>query len=163
MNIHRDYGFLFSITKKMLKTYCILPYLSNFDKILLKTTLGHYTLSENYTEIHFMNDILNHKNVEWCSIVLKQLPLTNLNHKLKCAAYIGDIDLVIFYIEKGIENGLVNDWNWGMCGAACRGNKELVEFFIEKNIENGTANDWNEGMAGAAQGEHKELVEFFYR
>ena len=89
MNIHRDYGFL-SVLPKDVKKYCILPYLSNFDKTLLKTTLGHYTLSENYIEIHFMYDILTHKNVEWCSIILKLLPLTNLNFKIgMCCVYWG--------------------------------------------------------------------------
>ena len=78
MNTYSDYGVL-SVLPKDVKKYCILPYLSNFDKTLLKTTLGHYTLSENYTEICFMNDILKHTNVEWCSIILKRLPLTNLN------------------------------------------------------------------------------------
>ena len=150
-----DYEFLPRLPKDV-KKYCILPYLSNFDKTLLKTTLGYYTLSENYTEIHFMNDILNHKNVEWCSIILKQLPLTNLDFKLKCTAYIGDMGLVEFFIDKDIKNGLANDWDWGMYGAALGGHKELVEFFIEKG-----ANMWNRGMMYAAEGGHKELVDFF--
>ena len=131
MNIHRDYEFLPRLPKDV-KKYCILPYLSNFDKTLLKTTLGHYNLSENYTEMHFIKDILEHKNVEWCPIVLEQLHLTNLNDKLECAAYIGDIDLVKFFIEKGIENGLENDWNWGMAEAAFGGHQQLIDFFQQK-------------------------------
>ena len=77
MNTYSDYRFLYKLPKDV-KKYCILPYLSNFDKTLLKTTLGHYTLSENYTEMDFIKDILKHNNVEWCSIILKQLPLTNI-------------------------------------------------------------------------------------
>ena len=50
--------------------------------------------------------------------------------KLKCAASIGDIDLIHFCIKHG-----ANDWDWGLTGAEKQQNHNLIQFF-KKQINN---------------------------
>jgi len=60
-------------------------------------------------------------------------------------------DLVLYFVSQG-----ANDWNWGMCGAACGGHLDLVLYFVSQR-----ANDWNASMCWAAKGGHMDLVLYF--
>lgn len=70
------------------------------------------------------------------------------------AIYGGHLSLIKFFISRGAD-----DWSMGIFLAAENGNMELVDFFIEKGAT--TLRHWDAGLRGAAKGGHRELVEFF--
>ena len=118
----------------------------------------------------------------WLHLVkfLSSSKVKNINKGLGLSAYIGNISLIEYFINKGANNwdlgmykaarqgykdlveGFINkgaiDWDWGMVGAARGGHKKLIEFFISKG-----ADHWDSGIVGAALGGHKDLIEFFIR
>src|SRR5437868_6260091 len=89
----------------------------------------------------------------WEQKLTKNIELNkkDIQEGFKEYSYTGDKDLVDLFIEKG-----VNNWDYGMFGAAKGGHKDLVDFFIEKG-----ARKWNFSMKGAAKGGNKELIDFF--
>jgi hypothetical protein len=74
----------------------------------------------------------------------------DLNWGLTGACYGGHLDIVKFIMEKGVD-----DLNWGLTGACYGGHLDIVKFLIEKG-----ANDWNRGLYGACSGRHLDIVKF---
>ncbi len=75
----------------------------------------------------------------------------NFNMGLKCAAHVGNRELVQFFLDKGADN-----INQGLCASASNNQLELIKFFISIG-----ADDMNLAMTAAVDTGNLELIKFF--
>lgn len=107
------------------------------------------------------------------------------SHGMRLAAYMGNRELVDFFIEKAKEGDEWNeyDWNLGLFASSQGGHVDLMKFFIEKGADglnsamyaaaaggrkdaieyliSQGANNWRDGLIGAEQSGNEELIAFF--
>lgn len=79
----------------------------------------------------------------------------NPYHGFCKAAKAGNINLIEYYINNGVDNMAA-----GSQYAAEGGHKILVDYFNQKLIEKGVKLDWNSVSDGAIEGNHLDLVKY---
>ena len=159
------------------KQYCILPFLDENDKMLLRLGLCHYKNKYSGDWNKLLLDIIKYKNIGLVQYCLNN-GANNFEEGLIIASKYGLRKMIDIFISKGVDNlddgigwasankhfhlvhffikkGVV-DWNNALIGAVTSGHFKSICFFIKKGADN-----FDEGMCAAAYYGYLDLVNFF--